>query len=162
MYMLILRYSPNPAYNFKGVHRQPSLRVCGPRFWDLRFETLSQSRGSRVNACGWLLSPPHSFTYPTGLVSAQHCLPVELAPWTAQQLFPRSRGNSPIPLSKSYLSYWFSPLEGFENPWLNHRPLYPSSAALVSWIKLQFPWGTSPKTQQPLDLYMLFIHSWKH
>lgn len=53
------------------------------------------------------------------------------------------RGNSQLSLSKSCLSHLFSPLEGFENPKLNHKPLHQPSAASVSWTKLQFLGGTS-------------------
>lgn len=53
-YMLTLRCSPNPAYNFKGVHRQHSLP---PRFQGWGSEALSQGTCSGANASGWLPPP---------------------------------------------------------------------------------------------------------
>lgn len=74
---------PNPTYTFKVVHRQHSSPESVDS--DSGNPRLSNpvSRQVRLCSCLWvfILSFPPS---PTGLVSAQDCLPAELAPWTAQ------------------------------------------------------------------------------
>lgn len=107
-----------PAYNFRGVpnHTHPHPEAVDPILGIWGSEALFEGRCSGAYPL-WeyhaeCSSSPSSFSLPpAGKVSAKSACPDELASWTSQQWFPGSRGNSQIPLSKSCLCYWFSPLE---------------------------------------------------